>query len=125
VYSDLEATGAPSVVLVSSRFVHVYIPTQAQFEILHHACESSTISTGLRQAPNIKTLVVWDCTHYTVDHVPAYMRTIAANPALEHIQIKPIVSPQNQLRFARRMELYDSMKEDARLKVLLDLRDEM
>ncbi|KAJ7301164.1 hypothetical protein DFH08DRAFT_907367 [Mycena albidolilacea] len=97
----------------------------AQFEVLHHAGESSTISTGLRQAPNIKTLVVWDYTHYCVTRVPAYMRTIAANPALEHIQIKPIVSPQNRSRFARRMELYDSMKEDARLKVLLDLRDEI
>ncbi|KAJ6454608.1 hypothetical protein C8R45DRAFT_1222755 [Mycena sanguinolenta] len=85
-----------------------YEPETAQF-----------VAEGPAEAPNLKTLVVWDL-ELSLRHVPSYMRTVAKNSSLKHIQIRPAVSPQNA-RFARRKTLYAHMKEDSRLKKLLDL----
>ncbi|KAF8218321.1 hypothetical protein K438DRAFT_1796665 [Mycena galopus ATCC 62051] len=93
-----------------------------QFEMSSNLGTASIIGKALSQAPNLRTLVVWD-PHKYINRVPDYMRTIAANPALKHIQIKPHIEIDPR-QPSSRSALYADMKEDERLKVLVDFADD-
>ncbi|KAF8217824.1 hypothetical protein K438DRAFT_2006845 [Mycena galopus ATCC 62051] len=83
----------------------------------------NTTFTALSQAPNLTRVVLWDHHDIRARMVPwTYMRTVAANPALKHIQIKPAVSPQ-QMRSHLRTTLYAKMKADPQLEGLLDITE--
>ncbi|KAJ7938332.1 hypothetical protein B0H13DRAFT_1698452 [Mycena leptocephala] len=94
----------------------------AEFEIPNIFAWSSTIPNVLSKAPNLKTLLVWDCTS-SLFGIPPYIRIVAENPSLKCIRIEPPLSPQH-FGFERRKVFYDRMKEDAKLRVLLDWADE-
>ncbi|KAJ6524554.1 hypothetical protein B0H19DRAFT_1200262 [Mycena capillaripes] len=84
----------------------------------------SEIPEALRQAPKLDTLLVWDHDR-SLQRVPEYIRIIAANPSLKRIRIEPHLSPQeHQFLLSHRKKFCDEVKQDAKLKTLLDLADE-
>lgn len=82
------------------------------------------IPEELAQAPKLDTLVVWDYDR-VLYQIPEYIRTIAANPSLKCIRIEPHISPQEpHYMHSNRKTFCDQVKQDVKLKSLLDFGDE-